>query len=358
MSRFSEVTITRGEWEARPPKSNDTTFTKEGGIVVHHSAVRRAGTTHWPGCYESMRGHQRYHMDTKGWSDIAYNFVVCQHGFIFEGRGFTRQNAANQPLNTSTLSVCFDGNTGFEEPGLAAILSINAVISEAQARGWAPLVRGHGQATGSSSCPGAKLQAMISEGTIGASAPAPPVPSVPTPEPDPQPSEPAPSGYSLTGLPRATVRQMQEWARGKGATSTFVALAPIFYREATALSLRPEFVYALAAHETAFGRFGGVIDASFHNWGGLKIPSGGGNFDPDAHARFPDDATGVRAVCQHVGLYAGVDVPVSEIVDPRWNRSLLGSAPTLPSNGWQWSSSPAAHANKILGFVATIEGVS
>jgi len=357
MSRFSNVIVSRAEWGARKPTSSDTTFTKDGGIVVHHSAVRRAGTTHYPGCYESVKGHQRYHMDTKGWSDIAYNFVVCQHGFIFEGRGFTRQNAANVPLNTSTLSVCFDGHTDYEEPGLAAVLSMKAVIDEAVARGWAPLVRGHGQATGTSSCPGSKLQAMVNEGTVGAAAPAPPVPS-PAPVPEPQPSEPALTGYSLTGLPLVTVRQMQEWARSKGATATFVRLAPIFYAESTAVSVRPAFVYALAAHETAFGRFGGVVDESFHNWGGLKIPQGGGNYDPDAHARFPDDETGVRAVVQHVALYAGVDLPDSTIVDPRWNRSLLGTATRLPSNGWQWSSSPAAHAEKILGFVAAMEAVS
>lgn len=357
MSRFSEVMIPRAQWGARAPKSVDTTFTKVGGVVIHHSAVRRAGTVHYPGCYQSVKNHQNYHMDNRGWNDIAYNFVVCQHGFIFEGRGFVNQNGANTPLNTATLSVCFDGDTRYEEVGAAALLSIKAVVEEARLRGWADLTRGHGQATGTSSCPGTKLQAIIDSGAFAAPAPVPPAPA-PTPEPVPQPSEPAPTGYSLTGLPQATVRQMQEWARSKGATTTFVTLAPIFYREATALSVRPEFVYALSAHETAFGRFGGVIDESFHNWGGLKTPSGGGNFDPDAHARFPDDVVGVRAVVQHVALYAGVDVPVREIVDPRWNRSILGAAPTLPSNGWQWSSSPAAHAEKILGFVAAIEGVS
>lgn len=33
---------------------------------------------------------QNYHMDTKGWADIGYNFLVGEDGLAYEGRGWDR----------------------------------------------------------------------------------------------------------------------------------------------------------------------------------------------------------------------------------------------------------------------------
>lgn len=66
------------------------------------------GTTHWEGpdmwgaiwalahgtCAEKVRGVQRYHM-SHGYVDIAYNFVVCPHGYVYEGRGLNVRSGAN-----------------------------------------------------------------------------------------------------------------------------------------------------------------------------------------------------------------------------------------------------------------------
>src|SRR5690606_13486135 len=94
-----------------------------------------------------------------------------------------------------------------------------------------------------------------------------------------------------------------------------------------------------AAQETGYGRFGGVVKRSFHNWCGLKTRQGGNSNDPNAHARFPDDETGVRAHLQHLALYAGVDVQ-GEIVDPRYFPHLRGTATTVEALGGKWATSP------------------
>jgi hypothetical protein len=51
-------------------------------------------------------------MDGRGWSDIAYNFMICQHGYTFEGRGLNVVNGANgtNAANRSSHAVmCLAG---------------------------------------------------------------------------------------------------------------------------------------------------------------------------------------------------------------------------------------------------------
>lgn len=58
-------------------------------VPVHDHVVAGRGCAGW------VRAVRRFHMDTNGWLDIAYNFVVCRHGVIFEGRGWGYRSAAN-----------------------------------------------------------------------------------------------------------------------------------------------------------------------------------------------------------------------------------------------------------------------
>ncbi len=60
---------------------------------------------HWPGMTQplttvkdvkaALRGWQAYHMDTKGWSDIAYQAAIDQAGNWYQLRGLKTQSGAN-----------------------------------------------------------------------------------------------------------------------------------------------------------------------------------------------------------------------------------------------------------------------
>lgn len=65
-------------------------------------------------------------------------------------------------------------------------------------------------------------------------------------------------------------------------------------------------VAAQSAKETGWGKFGGVIDASWRNTAGIKIAEGGGNFVPDAHERFDTWGEGARAHLNHLAAYTGL----------------------------------------------------
>lgn len=66
------------------------------GFVIHHNGpdTNLAGKPH-SACESYWLGVKRYHVVTKGWSDIAYSFGVCHHGRRFVGRGWDKNQFAN-----------------------------------------------------------------------------------------------------------------------------------------------------------------------------------------------------------------------------------------------------------------------
>lgn len=149
-----------------------------------------------------------------------------------------------------------------------------------------------------------------------------------------------------------TVRRMQDWARSKNATDLFVTLASLAFTSSRSLGVNPLVTYAIMGHETAFGRFGGVLDESFHNWGGIKTAGGGGNFDPNAHQRFSSHRIGVMAVAEHVAGYAGM--LVYEPFDPRFGLLAGKRIDTIPSDDWSWASTE--HDSNVARYVLEMMG--
>ena len=77
---------TRNEWDARAPKTDYRYYTASH-LAIHHTATASAGAADtWEDCASAVRAIQDYHMDTNGWIDIGYNYLICQTGDIFQGR--------------------------------------------------------------------------------------------------------------------------------------------------------------------------------------------------------------------------------------------------------------------------------
>jgi hypothetical protein len=342
-------------WGARSPKQIDTVFSKSEGVIVHYSTRDAARLVkHWPDCYESWRKHQRWHMDNNGWWDLAYNWGVCPHGFAFEGRGWSAQNGANKGFNDKTLSVCYDGD--FNDTPLPVVeRTFKDLIERAVEKGWDTQVRGHNEvSTTGTPCPGAAIKAgMLPRLKLYAEALSSPPPIQPPPPPPVEPPATAFEKVVVMGPPTTDIAQMQRWAKDNNATELFIGLAPLVWQESIAYGVDPALVYAIMAHETAFGRFGGVLDATFHNWGGMKTPVGGGNYDPNAHHRFETHREGIAAVAQHAGRYAGLELYRPEIVDPRWDRvPEPGAAPSIPDDDWVWASD--SHDDRVAAHVKNL----
>lgn len=69
------------------------------GFTIHHNGPEVAGLvqfmTDHTRCLNFWRGIRNYHVNDRGWSDIAYSFGVCPHGEAIPGRGWNRNQWAN-----------------------------------------------------------------------------------------------------------------------------------------------------------------------------------------------------------------------------------------------------------------------
>jgi hypothetical protein len=166
----------------------------------------------------------------------------------------------------------------------------------------------------------------------------------------------------ILGGEEASAEAARAWARANGATPTFVRLAAIYWELAPKRGIRPEVAYAQSAKETNFGRFTGVLDASFRNPCGLKVTAGGGNYDPAAHKRFATWRAGIAAHLDHMALYAGAEgYPRRSTPDPRHFPFLHGTAASVERLGGKWAPSPAYGrdlAKLVRGLVASAPPVA
>jgi len=114
--------VTRQEWGARDPKSITRLIS---GKVTSHWEGPHMGVFPHESCDDKVRGIQNFHMDSRGWSDIAYNAVACPHGYVFEGRGRGVKSAANGTTagNAGAFAICYLGGEGdeFTEAGKRAM---------------------------------------------------------------------------------------------------------------------------------------------------------------------------------------------------------------------------------------------
>ena len=161
--------------------------------------------------------------------------------------------------------------------------------------------------------------------------------------------------------PTATVDQAKNWAASRKATTTFIMLADLYWELAPKSGVNPVVAYAQAAHETAFGRFGGVLDASFFNPCGMKTTAGGSNTDPNAHQRFSSWRQGVQAHIDHLALYAGqTGYPKSYSTttpDPRHFTSLYGTSPSVEGLGGKWAPS-STYGTSVIAKMNEIQTAS
>lgn len=101
--------VSRAEWGARAPRSRSTNITPQyGGVTVHYVDGVPVARSNHADCAGQVRGIQNYHMDSHGWADIAYTYLTCVHGYVFEGRGPGYRTAANGTSsgNQNWYAVC------------------------------------------------------------------------------------------------------------------------------------------------------------------------------------------------------------------------------------------------------------
>lgn len=180
--------LSRAEWGARPPRASAPSISSEG-LTVHYggdspwtSADRsspeafRASTDH-NRCASILRAWQSFHLDGRGWNDLAYNSAVCPHGVRYEGRGVGRRSGANGTNTGNARSCAVVYIAGGTDP---VTTEAKAAYLDEAARFGTPLRWDHSDWK-PTSCAGAPLRQWEAEGFAApGTAPAPPPTTPPT----------------------------------------------------------------------------------------------------------------------------------------------------------------------------------
>jgi hypothetical protein len=164
--------VSRRGWGAAPPASKPTILlaSRVDAIVYHYTAAGSDERPNHQECASRVRGIQLFHQHTRGWNDIAYNYLTCKHGYIFEGRGYQNKSAATGKNNSHTIAVCFLGDDTLDRDdvtpaGRQALVEITRWIRER--RPAATQYRGHRDYM-ATSCPGDELYKYVRSNVFAA----------------------------------------------------------------------------------------------------------------------------------------------------------------------------------------------
>jgi peptidoglycan hydrolase-like protein with peptidoglycan-binding domain len=165
--------VTRAQWGARPSRYDLVHIASTKGVKVHYEGTTvpasLADADQHGTCDDRVRAIQAAHLANakEDYSDIAYNFLVCPHGYVYEGRGVHKKTAANgnQTLNKAHYAVCgMVGDKGLTQPTDAMLGGIRDAIELLRQDGGAgDEIKGHkdGYAT---ACPGKYLYVWVQAG--------------------------------------------------------------------------------------------------------------------------------------------------------------------------------------------------
>lgn len=243
------------------PRS-DWTTTK---TKAHRFTTKVIGAyLHWPGTTENslhgenvariadrLRGYRDFHVNTKGWKDIAYGAAVDWRGETWELRGLDRESGANGGTVSNNHGAAILMLLGDREvPTQAMITGVLRLLEQLKgAHGSVSWVRGHQQSPDAGGqCPGPAVMGLLKAGRFHYRGAGPTIPSIPAggtsvPAPAPAPA----ARLKVDGrFGHSTVRALQEWLNrehgagltvdGKAGTATWRALQAALgapYRDGT-----------------------------------------------------------------------------------------------------------------------------
>lgn len=155
--------LSRYEWGARQPKNQSRLKVQPvPRFFVHHTEGPEC-FDYWS-CSERMRHWQNFHMDTRGWDDLGYSFLIGGDGRVYVSRGWDRAGAHTKGHNDDALAAAFIGDFSRHLPTPWAVVALARLLQCGVALGKispAYTLHGHRDAN-CKACPGDALYAYIS----------------------------------------------------------------------------------------------------------------------------------------------------------------------------------------------------
>lgn len=163
--------LPRSAWGARAPRGGPGYLTpsRVEGAVIHWPGMGSRRLFKAADVAEALRGWQAYHMDDRGWSDIAYQVAVDQAGRAWILRGLRTQSGANgnEDVNERFGAILLILGTG-EEPTAAMIATTREVLRDFRALFEdGDRIEPHSAVRpDGTDCPGSEVRALIEAGAF------------------------------------------------------------------------------------------------------------------------------------------------------------------------------------------------
>ncbi|MFE9099832.1 peptidoglycan recognition protein family protein [Actinomadura geliboluensis] len=157
--------VSRAAWGARHGRGSTAVTPAQGGVTIHYEGGGKLTGHPHSECDNRVRNIETYHVEHNGWAGIAYTALVCEHGYVFEGRGLGHRTAANgtNSGNQNWYAVCaLIGDKDVPSAALKAGI-LDAIAWCRKSGGAATRVNGHRDHL-STSCPGDRLYAWVRAG--------------------------------------------------------------------------------------------------------------------------------------------------------------------------------------------------
>ncbi len=113
--------------DGQTPSCAPPEFTTTTHMIVHHSAGPNFSSD-WAATVLSI---WNFHVNTNGWCDIGYNWIIDPNGIVYEGRGGGDEvrGAHFCATNSGTMGVCLLGNFQDAPPTPEALESLKKLLA-------------------------------------------------------------------------------------------------------------------------------------------------------------------------------------------------------------------------------------
>lgn len=156
----ASLVIPRDEWGSRENNGCSRDYADLYRVSIHHTYMP---ADDGPDPAARVRQMQNYHMDSNGWCDIGYHFIISQSGKIYQGRDDERRQGAHVGgQNAGNVGISFIGDYTSNQPPQAqvdaAVRLLSWVKNTYDIQWDRDHVKGHRQWPGQSTgCPGDNL---------------------------------------------------------------------------------------------------------------------------------------------------------------------------------------------------------
>ncbi|XP_045784703.1 peptidoglycan-recognition protein LC-like isoform X1 [Maniola jurtina] len=121
--------VSRTDWLAQPVEGElDKLVQPVPWVIITHTATENCHTQSQ--CVLRVRLIQTFHIESKGWYDIGYNFLIGGDGSVYFGRGWDYQGAHTKGYNKYSIGIAFIGTFNNDPPPKQQVEACQKIIRQ------------------------------------------------------------------------------------------------------------------------------------------------------------------------------------------------------------------------------------